>query len=102
MIKIDFYKFELKISGHAKAGEYGNDIYCAGVSAITQGALNWFNENDIKYFINDGILELKILNKSIDNLNKLDLLKIQLKALDKKEYSKFVKITIHKNELKED
>ena len=37
---------ELNINGHAGYAEYGNDIICAGVSAITFALLGWMEHNE--------------------------------------------------------
>ncbi|WP_249029861.1 ribosomal-processing cysteine protease Prp [Tannockella kyphosi] len=47
---------EITISGHANSSEYGTDLICAGVSAISVGILNSLVAND---FLNQGILEMK-------------------------------------------
>ena len=36
----------LLIKGHANSGEYGKDIVCAGVSAVSVGALNALEDVD--------------------------------------------------------
>lgn len=35
---------QLTVRGHAKAGEHGSDLVCAGVSCIMYGALNALDE----------------------------------------------------------
>ncbi len=47
MIKIELYKNAMIINGHANNDDYGKDIVCAGVSAISQGFINSFNKVDI-------------------------------------------------------
>ena len=37
---------ELTINGHAGYAEYGKDIVCAGVSAITYALLAWMEHNE--------------------------------------------------------
>ena len=39
-------KHELNINGHAGYAEYGRDIICAGVSAITFALLGWMEHNE--------------------------------------------------------
>ncbi|NLI94805.1 MAG: ribosomal-processing cysteine protease Prp [Erysipelotrichaceae bacterium] len=36
----------IRVLGHANAGPYGEDLVCAGVSAIVYGALNSLQEED--------------------------------------------------------
>ena len=48
---------ELKVTGHADYSEYGSDIVCSAVSALTQTALlGLLNvaQLDIEYSINEG------------------------------------------------
>ncbi|MGL4948037.1 MAG: ribosomal-processing cysteine protease Prp [Mycoplasma sp.] len=97
MIKIDFYKNGLVIKGHANFAESGKDIICSAVSAISQSALNWFDQSDIYYEINDGHLELIINNQSDKNLYLLDLIKIQLNSFDDEAHAKYIKIINHNN-----
>lgn len=97
MIKIEFFDNGLKINGHANADNFGNDIYCAGVSSIALGAINWFDQNEIIYKINDGSLELKIIKITNENLYLLKLLKIQLQALMSDEYKKYIQIIEYRN-----
>ena len=39
-------KHELTINGHAGYAEYGHDIVCSGVSAITFALLAWIEHNE--------------------------------------------------------
>lgn len=53
----------VKVTGHAKAGKHGQDIVCAGVSALTQTALLGLLEylhHDVKYSIKPGYLLIKL------------------------------------------
>ena len=50
MIKISYRldrdRFEyIKIQGHANSASLGNDLICAGVSAIVNGTINFLKEN---------------------------------------------------------
>jgi len=54
---------ELKVTGHADYSEYGSDIVCSAVSALTQTALlGLLNvaQLDIEYSINEGFLSFSI------------------------------------------
>ena len=92
MIKIIFYKNGFIATGHANSGPYGSDIVCAGVSAILIGALNWFD------------LESKIVHQEnliqviTSQYNYLDLIKIQLQAIQKK-YSQYICIELQEKKL---
>ena len=99
MIKIEFWDNAIKVTGHANADFGGNDIYCAGVSAIVNGAINWFDTNEAFYEIDDGLFYLKIKNKNLNNNKfKLELLKVQLWALNHKKYKKYLKFIVHNKE----
>lgn len=99
MIKIEFYENGLLIQGHANAQTKGKDIYCAAVSAISQGAINWFKPDDVEYEIKDGFLRLKIINHLQQNKKLLDLMSIQLSALDSEECKKYIKFNKYEKEI---
>lgn len=90
MIDIYFFKNAVLIKGHAETTKSSNELCCAGVSAISMGALNWFKKSDIKFSTQDGYLLLQVINLSIDNVRLLKLLKIQLLALNHDEYMKYI------------
>ena len=82
MIKIELFQNGILIQGHAEAAEIGYDIVCAGVSAISQGAINRFQPEDISFDIKDGYLKLEIKQLTPHNVELLKLLEIQLWSLD--------------------
>lgn len=92
MININFYLDGYLVSGHAEYDEYGYDIVCSAISAITLGSLNWFEKNDIVYYQID---EKKPIVKVKFNLN--DKVKIGLSLIKQqilevyKSYSKNIK-----------
>ncbi len=93
MIRVKIYKDKngyirrYSISGHSNYAEYGFDIVCAGVSALSQTALISLvevcdiEEKSIKYKIDDktGFLDVR-LSKDIQIL-KLEKSQILLKSL---------------------
>lgn len=93
MIKIQFYSNGFIVSGHANYAKYGEDILCAGVSAIVMGALNWFVEDDVVIEVKEGYISLKVLNNLEDNKKLLNLLKIQLRSLNYEKYSQHLSFT---------
>ncbi len=99
MIKIELFQNGILIQGHAQAEDIGKDIYCAGVSAIAQGAINWFNQDDITYEIKDAYLKLKINNLTSKNVELLKLLEIQLWSLDTIEYRKYIQFIKNKKDM---
>ncbi|MCV3753948.1 ribosomal-processing cysteine protease Prp [Ureaplasma zalophigenitalium] len=91
MISIKKYLNALIIQGHAFAGKHGQDIVCAGVSAISLSALNWFNEKAINVIIRDGYYHLTIVQKNKTNLMYLNLIYIQLAGIAQ-SYHQYIEI----------
>ncbi|MDD3383265.1 MAG: ribosomal-processing cysteine protease Prp [Bacilli bacterium] len=91
--KKNFVK-EIIVSGHSDYAEYGKDIVCAGVSAISVGSLNAiyeFTGTKPEHIINDGYLLIKFSEDSINQIiAKVTL--IQLESIEE-SYSKHIKIT---------
>lgn len=95
MIIIKYTKTSISLSGHSKFATKGNDIVCAGVSAIFFGALlSWFNKKDIKIhqLKTNNKVDLVLINQDKSNLVKVALMVKQLKQLAK-NYKKFIKIS---------
>ena len=100
MIKIQINKTNNKyssllVSGHSNYDEHGKDIVCAGVSAVVTGGLNALiieNKNKISYRVNDGYVNVDVLDIDDDNLQKImDVIIIQLKTIEE-SYKKNIKI----------
>lgn len=100
MIKIQINKTNNKyssliVSGHSNYDEHGKDIVCAGVSAIVTGGLNALaieNKNKISYRVEDGYVNVDVLDIENDNLQKImDVIIIQLKTIEE-SYKKYIKI----------
>lgn len=103
MIKVRIKRMNQRIvgfivKGHADYDEYGKDIVCAGVSAITVGGLNAIAKaynNDLTKFnvdMSEGYTSLNILdieNKEIQTI--LETLEIQFKTIEE-TYSKYIKV----------
>ncbi len=75
---------KISVSGHALSGNYGEDLICAGVSAIMFGALNSFEELtneavNLTVFDNEIVIEVINLNPEVELLIKS--LMIQLKTI---------------------
>ena len=101
MIKIQINKTNdkyssLVISGHSNYDEYGKDIICAGVSAIATGGLNALineNKSKISYRVNDGYVNVEMLDINDDKLQLImDVIVTQLKTIEE-SYKKYVKIS---------
>ena len=101
MIKIQINKTNNKyssllVSGHSNYDEHGKDIVCAGVSAVVTGGLNALiieNKKKISYRVNDGYVNVDVLDIDDDNLQKImDVIVVQLKTIEE-SYKKYVKIS---------
>lgn len=105
MIKIDINRRDgeivsFEISGHANSGPYGYDIVCAGVSAVSFGAVNAalkLSGIDLNITQGDGgYLFIKLpTNGSSEQIEKAQLIfeamVISLETIER-EYEKFVEI----------
>ena len=101
MIKIQINKTNNKyssllVSGHSNYDEHGKDIVCAGVSAIVTGGLNALiieNKKKISYRVNDGYVNVDVLDIDDDKLQIImDVIVVQLKTIEE-SYKKYVKIS---------
>jgi len=67
LIHVEISSRRLSVDGHAGCGEYGQDIVCAGVSALTQALLMSIDslaEDRIKYRISPGRADIYYGNLS--------------------------------------
>ena len=98
MIKVEYIENSsnieyIKISGHANYNDYGKDIVCSAVSAISIGALNAL-KNIENYAITqkEGLIIIENKNKSsYDDNIVLNTMLIQLKTIEQ-SYPKFIQI----------
>ena len=91
MIKVIYTDTTIEVTGHANFAKKGNDIVCAGVSAIVLGALKWFDAKDVEIKNKHGKFTITLKNRKPKNMMLLDLIVTQLKPIAKK-YKKYVKI----------
>lgn len=83
MIYIHFYNDGYEIKGHANYAEYGNDIICSAISAISLSSIDWFEKSDILYLNVDEkkpIIKIKVLVNEKNELG-LSLIYHQLKKV---------------------
>jgi len=90
-----------ELSGHADSGPYGYDLVCAGVSAVTFGAVNAVLELcdvnlEIEQGDEGGYLHVTIPDSENENMNRqvqllFDGMIISLKTIER-EYGDFIKI----------
>lgn len=91
MIDITIYNNGLIVKNHANFDSYGNDIVCAGVSAIVMGSLSWFDVNDIIDCVIDEEEPLIKIVLVTNNKNMMALSLISNQLLEvQKSYSNFV------------
>lgn len=106
MIKVNVFRKDraihlFEISGHANSGPYGYDLVCAGVSAVSFGAVNAvikLCEVDLKidHGEDGGYLSVEIPSSlSIEQSEQVQLILeamlISLQTIER-EYSKFIQI----------
>lgn len=92
MINVKILSKGFEISGHSNFAKKGQDIICAGVSAISQGIINCFDKNEVKVLeIKDGFIKFEIKRLSKKNKIKLNVFYTQIKSLAS-SYSKYVTI----------
>lgn len=87
------------VTGHAESGPYGEDLVCAGASAIVIGGLNGLDElfkNDCNLILKDNHIEIRVLKKS-DMLNMA--LEFMIKQLESMEETNPNYIRITKKEV---
>lgn len=62
MIEVKVRKNEIIVSGHANYAEYGQDIICAGATALAQTlikSIQDLTEDEIEYDIKPGLVDIK-------------------------------------------
>ncbi|MCM3114978.1 ribosomal-processing cysteine protease Prp [Neobacillus sp. MER 74] len=113
MINITIYRTEsgtihsFEMSGHALFADRGKDIVCAGVSAVSVGAINAIHEltgvtPDLEHRA-DGFLRCVIPEGLPENTQEkvqilLEGMAVSLRAIEE-EYGKHIKITFKKQEV---
>jgi len=91
---IDDEILKIRVSGHAYSGEPGHDLVCAGVSAVTIGALNSLREVEtaFKVKVNEGLVEIiPLYRPSYENKIVMEVLITSLKTIAE-SYGKYVQI----------
>ncbi|MBQ9765821.1 MAG: ribosomal-processing cysteine protease Prp [Lachnospiraceae bacterium] len=104
MIKVTFFHDSndvikgFKLNGHAEYGEYGKDIVCSAVSALTVNTVN-----SIEHFTKDKFscknksghleFELKSSASSSDTQLLLHSLKLGLQAIEKDYSTEYISVT---------
>ena len=100
MVRVSFYYqtnniVSVRVEGHSNFDQYGQDIVCAGISAIVFGTLNALDNLvtqeaiDIKQ--TDGKIIINVLNPSNNNQMILKTMLYQLKTISV-QYKKNINI----------
>lgn len=85
----------LEIKGHANFAEYGKDLVCAGVSAISVGGLNalaTLNDKNIELKMSDGYILIRNTSQNAEAQTILNTIIIQLQTVKEiqKDYIKII------------
>ena len=82
------------IKGHANSGDYGKDLVCAAVSAVTFGGLNALkNPKSFNIKVNDGDVKILALDNVLQSdYDVLNVILVQLLSIEKgnEQYIKIV------------
>ena len=89
MIKVQILKNNLiiesvEVKGHAKSADFGEDLVCAGVSAIIMGccnALEKYAQNKCQIKLEEAYSEIKVLENSEKVQTILEVMEVQLETL---------------------
>ncbi len=89
MVLVQFKKIKnhydsLIISGHAEFAKKGQDLVCAGISAIAFGALNGFNElapNNFDIVVADNLITVSVVEQSETVEQLMNFTKYQFKTV---------------------
>jgi uncharacterized protein YsxB (DUF464 family) len=88
-----------EVSGHANSGPYGYDLVCAGVSAVTFGAINALMELcDLELIIDqaaEGYLYVELPSKALREKEAQIILQAMVVSLQtiERDYTQFIQIT---------
>lgn len=94
MIEVRIRPERIEISGHAGYAEYGKDIVCAGVTALTQTliqSIDDLTDDEIEYRISPGKVEVEYRNLSEKSKTLVDSFFIGI-CLIAEEFPEHVKV----------
>ena len=84
--------YVLKVTGHAMSAPYGEDLVCAGVSAIMTGGANAFDTKGIRIQNREGLSDIQVDDLDDENHQAiLNVMRIQLKTIAE-AYPTFISI----------
>lgn len=96
MIIIKVYSNEIKVRGHAGYAPHGQDIVCAGVTALTQTlveSLKTLTGNEIKYDMSPGRVDIEIENPDEDAQLLMDSFLVGIEMIAD-EFPEYVRVEI--------
>ena len=94
MIEVRIRPEQIEISGHAGYAEYGKDIVCAGVTALTQTliqSIENLTDDKIEYRISPGKVEVEYRNLSEKSKTLVDSFFVGI-CLIAEEFPEYVKV----------
>lgn len=94
MIEVRIRPERIEISGHAGYAEYGKDIVCAGVTALTQTliqSIDDLTDDKIEYRISPGKVEVEYRNLSEKSKTLVDSFFVGI-CLIAEEFPEYVKV----------
>lgn len=94
MIEVRIRPERIEISGHAGYAEYGKDIVCAGVTALTQTliqSIENLTDDKIEYRISPGKAEIEYRNLSEKSKTLVDSFFVGI-CLIAEEFPEYVKV----------
>lgn len=94
MIEVRIRPERIEISGHAGYAEYGKDIVCAGVTALTQTliqSIDDLTDDEIEYRISPGKVEVEYRNLSEKSKTLVDSFFVGI-CLIAEEFPEYVKV----------
>lgn len=96
MVKVDVYRrdkriYKLEIYDHAGSGDYGFDLVCAAVSAISIGALNALDQMAVEADLVMDPSPYVMMQVMEDDHAYLDFVYYQLKSIES-SYAQYISI----------
>jgi len=94
LIEVRIRPERIEISGHAGYAEYGKDIVCAGVTALTQTliqSIENLTDDEIEYRISPGKVEVEYGNLSEKSKTLVDSFFVGI-CLIAEEFPEYVKV----------
>jgi uncharacterized protein YsxB (DUF464 family) len=88
MVKVEFNlsnNYSFRVTGHAEAGPYGQDLVCAAVTGIVSGMLNVLDArygDEVAIVVNENEIKINANTSSQEMFQDLETLLLQLQTLE--------------------